>query len=374
MSMQLKLITSFEEMMQARQSWNELAGDHPFLNWEWMVSWWETFGQQGQLQIFVAIDQSGRWLGLAPMFLEKTSWGSSQIRLLSSGQACADYSGLIARDEFRDQFIQLLVRSLADDNAQLENNARFDLIDLEGLQADCESIELLSSELQAAGFLQHSDSMEHCWVAELKPTWEEFNQDLSKAFRRKTKKAVQKLSDENTLVKVCDTAEHFEEMWSQFVDLHQRRRAMLGQPGCFAESEFEQFLKKAIWRMLERKAAAIISVYIDNNPFAAGLILTNKTHAYMYQSGIDVDRIKMEPGHVLNTAMIQYAIEQGKSYFDFLRGDEPYKERWNASPVKLSRLRFVPNKLSAQVRHKIWAAARGIKHWATSTGWFSPQS
>ena len=365
MADQLKIITTIDELHQSRDQWNALAGHHPFMNWEWMTSWWETFGNNRELRVLVGIGSDGRWKAMAPFFMEKKSLGSNQLQLISSGKACADYSGLLAKAESGEWFAQQVARWLNNEHPHLICSDHFDLVDLEGLYSSCDLTQLFCAELVAKGFSGHSTSLENCWEAKLCPTWQEFNGQLSKSFRRKTKKAVQRLDNPTTKVVVIQSNDGFEKCWSDFVKLHQSRREMLGQPGCFAEVEFENFLKKAVWRLLERNAAALLLVYVDNLPFAAGLLMTNETHAYMYQSGVDANRIKMEPGHVLNTAMIQFAIDSGKTHFDFLRGDEPYKARWNAIARPLVRMRFVPDEFVAKLRHKIWLTARSIKQWAS---------
>ena len=365
MTDQLKIITSIDEMHQSRDQWNALAGHHPFMNWEWMTSWWETFGNNRELRVLVGIGSDGQWQALAPFFAETKSLGANHLQLISSGKACADYSGFLANANSGEWFVQQVARCLKNEHPHLNCGDHYDLVDLEGLDNSCDLTQLFCAELAANGFCGHSTSLENCWESELCPTWQEFNAQLSKSFRRKTKKAVQRLDNPATEVVVTQSIDGFEKSWSDFVKLHQSRREMLGQPGCFAEIEFENFLKKAVWRLLERNAAALILVYVDKLPFAAGLLLTNETHAYMYQSGVDANRIKMEPGHVLNTAMIQFAIESGKTHFDFLRGNEPYKARWNAIAKPLVRMRFVPNEFVAKLRHKIWLTARSIKQWAS---------
>ena len=48
-------------------------------------------------------------------------------------------------------------------------------------------------------------------------------------------------------------------------------------------------------------------------------------------------------GLLLKARCLQGAIEEGKEYFDFLRGDERYKYALGAKDVKLLRLRLQRN-------------------------------
>jgi CelD/BcsL family acetyltransferase involved in cellulose biosynthesis len=81
---------------------------------------------------------------------------------------------------------------------------------------------------------------------------------------------------------------------------------------------------------------------------------------------MDTDRMDLEPGHLINTYTIQAAIESGYEIFDFLRGDEPYKEGWNADRTPLYRTRAFAPHLAARLRQTAIAAGRTLKAWSTS--------
>ena len=60
---------------------------------------------------------------------------------------------------------------------------------------------------------------------------------------------------------------------------------------------------------------------------------------YVYQAGIDPQRLADEPGHLITAATVKRAIEQGGRAVDFLRGDEPYKAHFRALARPLLALR-----------------------------------
>ena len=57
------------------------------------------------------------------------------------------------------------------------------------------------------------------------------------------------------------------------------------------------------------------------------------------------------------------AIEQGFRYYDFLRGDEPYKASWRAQPIVLNEVRIVGAKRTARLRHTAWSTGQSTKQW-----------
>ncbi|MFX9097154.1 GNAT family N-acetyltransferase, partial [Acinetobacter baumannii] len=52
--------------------------------------------------------------------------------------------------------------------------------------------------------------------------------------------------------------------------------------------------------------------------------------SYFYQMGFNPEFGSISPGNLLLSFAIRTAIEDGSKEFDFLRGDEPYKRRWQA--------------------------------------------
>jgi CelD/BcsL family acetyltransferase involved in cellulose biosynthesis len=84
---------------------------------------------------------------------------------------------------------------------------------------------------------------------------------------------------------------------------------------------------------------------------------------YAYQGGIDPQRLRESPGRIIMTATIKRAIERGFTEIDFLRGDEPYKATWRATPDAMRHVRVVPPTAANRVRHKLWVASDHMKHW-----------
>jgi CelD/BcsL family acetyltransferase involved in cellulose biosynthesis len=51
---------------------------------------------------------------------------------------------------------------------------------------------------------------------------------------------------------------------------------------------------------------------------------------WVYNSGLNLDFVDISPGWVLLGHLLKWANENGRSEFDFMRGDEEYKYRFGA--------------------------------------------
>jgi CelD/BcsL family acetyltransferase involved in cellulose biosynthesis len=104
-------------------------------------------------------------------------------------------------------------------------------------------------------------------------------------------------------------------------------------------------------------------IELDGRAIAAELHLLGGTVTYAYQAGVLPDALDREPGRIMNVAVLKHNIQQGQSSFDFLRGDEPYKEHWRATRRPTLSLRVVPGRTVARLRHQVWQTSDTMKHW-----------
>jgi CelD/BcsL family acetyltransferase involved in cellulose biosynthesis len=152
--------------------------------------------------------------------------------------------------------------------------------------------------------------------------------------------------------------------WGVLVDLHQRRRQGLGEPGCFASQAFHDFHREVAERLLERGQLRMSWLELDGMPAAAEYHLADGAATYAYQGGVDPDRLDEEPGRLSMILCLRQAIEERHQRLDFLRGDEPYKAHWRATPRAMWNYRVVPDRRLARLRGRAWSVADTLGDWA----------
>jgi CelD/BcsL family acetyltransferase involved in cellulose biosynthesis len=77
---------------------------------------------------------------------------------------------------------------------------------------------------------------------------------------------------------------------------------------------------------------------VDGQPAAAYLTFDYDGKLWVYNSAIDARFNALSPGWVLLARLIQWALAQGRTAVDFLRGDEDYKFRFGAVPEQIYRV------------------------------------
>lgn len=354
----------WHELQTHQSAWNELAGSNFMLRTEWLESWWQAYRQPGErLAIAGWLDPSGEANGFIPGFVTRGLLGRT-YRWLASGVVCSDDVRLVCSESDSRQSGQAAARWLSSETLRSELG-RLDAIEIEGYQQQEPTIRTLIDSLCAAGWSLEEQELDGAWRVSLPSSLEAFVGQLHKSRRRKVNKAKRLLAEGAVSYEAVWDWPRIDALWSEFVRLHQKRREALGQPGCFADPRFGIFLKSASERFAAHGGCFMGVLSADNQPIALNLNFVAADSVGMYQSGIEMDRTELEPGHLLNYFTVGTAIEQGMRWFDFLRGDEPYKEGWGAERRGLYRARLFAPHLLARLRQSAIAAGREFRNWST---------
>jgi CelD/BcsL family acetyltransferase involved in cellulose biosynthesis len=380
--MHVEQITTWESLASLEREWSALAGDIPFHSWNWLATWWKHYGDVAQhsaneggegarpndRQLYVlavfeglntANDSGKRLVGVAPWYLDRTRVKGNVLRWLGSGEVCTDHLTLICRSENSDAVASAVAESLT---TRLDD---WDRIDLSAVDSGDVAIERLLGQLEERECLVSRQPADSCWALDLPGTWDEYLASISKSHRKQLRQLDQRVLQSGRVQwHQAPNAAEFGAAWPILVDLHQRRRRSLGEPGCFASRVFHDFHREAAAKLLECGQLRISWMELDGTPAAAEYHFTDGKATYAYQGGVDPDRLDDEPGRLSTILCIKAAIEEGHTKLDFLRGDEPYKAHWRATPHETFDYWVIPNRRLARLRGRVWNVADMIGDWA----------
>ncbi len=378
--MHVKQITTWDHLTALEHEWNALAGSMPFRSWDWLATWWKHYGSvvrrdgdrdngrsiDRQLYVLAVYtdpepttnDEQRRLIGIAPWYLDRTRIKGNLLRWIGSGEVCTDHLSLICQPEDNEAVAGAIAESLT---------TRFDdwdRIELSAVDADDAAIDKLSAHLEERECLVSRQPADSCWALDLPATWDEYLAGISKSHRKQLRQLERRVleSDRMRWHRVQSVAE-FEQAWPVLVDLHQRRRQSLGEPGCFASRVFHEFHHEASARLHQRGQLRLSWIELDGSPAAAEYHVADDKATYAYQGGVDPERLAEEPGRLSTILCLRAAIEEGHKQFDFLRGDEPYKAHWRATPRATYDCRIIPNRRLARLRGRVWTVTDAIGDW-----------
>ncbi len=384
--MQVQRVNSFEELLPLGERWDALAGECPFRRWTWLSTWWKHYGpKQTDLQhgsrlnsrrelcvLLVCEDQNScgslskdaatqanRLVAIAPCYIERSPVRGSVLRLLGDGEVCSDHLSLLVDHARQKEAVEALAQYLSN---QFHD---WDLLDFTGIEAsDANLRNLLATLKKNHCLVQRRDGLSR-WALQLPECWEQFLAMLSKSHRKQLRRLERGLlNTDRTTWHLVEQPDQFDEAWDALVDLHQRRRKSLGEPGCFASPQFADFHREVARCFLDEQRLRLSWLELDGKPVAAEYQLTGSSVTYAYQGGIDPEQIEQSPGQMSLIRSLQHAIDSGQREFDFLRGDEPYKAHWRAKPQATFDVQVVPARTGARWRYGSWSQARRAGRWA----------
>ena len=131
--------TTLDELLPYAQDWDRLAADVPFRSWPWLSGWWRHYGpaparggRAASLFVLGVFDQEDHLIGIAPWYLDRSTWQGRVLRFLGSGEVCSEYLGVLAAPGLEDA----VVMALADWLSSARGRDAWDLLELTDLSAE----------------------------------------------------------------------------------------------------------------------------------------------------------------------------------------------------------------------------------------------
>lgn len=351
--MHIACLETLEALEPFWSRWDELAGDCVFRSALWQRTWAEHYcsaenrtaaRKKSSLRVLVVSDDSQRVTAILPCHVTQSLALGRVWRLLGDGEACSDHLGLLCELKQAEGAVQAIARYLT-------GRDDWDCLDFTYFDANDRASCLLSEAFQAHDCFVESSPGPCCWSIELPESWDDFLMMQSKSHRKHIRR-LQRSADAAGPIKwhLVENESDFEAAWANLVDLHQRRRQSLGEPGCFASSSWANFHKDIAHKLLTQGMLRLSCLELKESFAAAEYQFATAGNVSAYQGGLDPDRLDEQPGRLSLIQTIQHAIDQGCSRYDLMRGDEPYKAHWRAEPNPTLRLQVTPPRLAARLR------------------------
>ncbi len=331
-------ITDVTGFAALRDEWTALQAASyvllPALTWDWLFTWWETFGEDRELLLLTARDPQGRLLGVAPLLrrtIRPRGVPIRRIELLATGEAEVDeilseyLDFVIVRGRERE-----ITTAFWDHLAALTD---WDELCLASVPADSALVPALHDTIKRTGApidvtaLARPDGV----IVGLAPDASSFVAAQGKRMREDLRRHRRLLEQHGTVtLRRAETTEDLQAMFPELVRLHQALWRSRGKPGCFASERFARFHQQVSARMLARGLLHLHTVTVGDRVVAARYGFHLGDRLYEYQSGNDPTfDPKVSLGMQAAQLCMEDAIDRGFVDYDLGEGPRPYKLRWN---------------------------------------------
>ncbi|HEY0393292.1 MAG TPA: GNAT family N-acetyltransferase [Candidatus Elarobacter sp.] len=319
--MDVARITTIDQLEAERPRWEALERLDPhatvFTSWAWLRAFLPVTRMRWTV---LALRDAGRTIAYLP--LARGGWMLDR-ELYLGGNPYADYTGMIAdparENEAVARFAQVLAR---------EGWDAFNLCDVRDPR-----LEAIVAALCERGFLVCQTDTVRCLSVRLPATWDEYvTTCISAKTRVNTLRVERRLAEALPNFRISEaTAADIGAHVEATLRVHHSR---WGGNMLTARKRFGGLFRNAFERGMLR-----VFVYWDGDKPVAGaaaFLDVPRSSFGLYMIGFDEAYAKLSPGKGIVGRAIRAAIESGYQHFDFLRGDEPFKQNY-ASDVTVTR-------------------------------------
>ena len=185
------------------------------------------------------------------------------------------------------------------------------------------SLNFLSEISEKEGWKCIIKNEDVCPSIELPSNWDDYLSSLRKKDRHELRRKFRRLENfgSSEIVTLNDHNEISKNIDSFFYLMRESR----SDKDMFLTSERENFFRNMAEKLSKEQLISLSLLYVESKIAAATICFDFKDTRFLYNSGFDHEYDNLSVGLLLKASCIQNAIETGFKYFDFLRGDEPYK-------------------------------------------------
>ncbi|MBL8213868.1 MAG: GNAT family N-acetyltransferase [Bryobacterales bacterium] len=307
------------EAMEAdwRSLWQADPRATPFQSPEWMGAWWPVFGSGELLAITVWKEEQLQTMGLFFLHLWE---GRRQVTFVGNG--VSDRQLCLVRPGVEREALGCLWQAL-------DQHGGWDLCDLQDIPSDAAMLALAANPA-----VPQYPGRAIC----LGDSWQDYHAALPHGLRRNLDRYRRQLEQAATVEFLRLPVP--EGMHALFALHGTRWQQKDGTAGMFSGHDLQRFHLDAACRLGSR--VRMNALLVNGQVAGVNYLLLDGDTAYGYACGFHPQWARYSPGTLLLGWGLERAMMEGMRRFDFLRGDEPYKSQWGASPYQTMRLQLWP--------------------------------
>ena len=262
-----------------------------------------------------------RALGLAPLCI------SQQTISFVGDTDLFDYHDFIVREEDSEAFYPALVDYLQDQP--------WAKMVLTSLKEDSKALEYLPKLYRGLGYSVSVEEEDLVPGMSLPLTWEEYLSSLRKKDRHELKRKFRRLDEYGSYRVLREYDVELSESIDTFLSLMEESKE---EKRAFLNTQRENFFREIVHTMHQIGSLRLFFLELDGAIVAGVLCFDYAGRRFLYNSGYRLAQASNSVGLLLKALCIRDAIENGLTYFDFLRGSEQYKYHLGAQTYNLYSL------------------------------------
>ncbi|MBI4201143.1 MAG: GNAT family N-acetyltransferase [Chloroflexi bacterium] len=287
----------------------------------WHSVWWQELGRQAELRL-ASVREGDALVGVAPLMLQGETLTFLGDTDLWDYHECIVEKG--REEEFHAALFDWLVRQ------------RWKVLDLRSLPQGSPTLGYLPALADAQGYAVEVTNEDVSPGVRLPSTWDEYLEALSNKDRHELRRKLRRLESQGVhRWYAVNGAASLEGALEDFFVLMRDSRQ---DKAVFLTPQRETFFRRMAQELARAGILKLFFMELEGRRVAAALCFDYCGTRFLYNSGYNPEYGALSVGLLLKAMCLKQAIEEGKGYFDFLRGNERYKYNLGAKDVGLHRL------------------------------------
>ncbi len=333
-----ELLTTWEQVCAAGPEWQSLmpraTAASPYMTWEWMASWYETYGEPGRTMCLVVRDEDGSAVGIAPLHLSGTRDPSLDRRDIgfagTFGRARASYHEFVSAPQSHETVAEATVEYLSSIDGQ------WDCAKFLWVPDSSDVTWYLIAALIRRGWYIHVRPSVTATVMRLPSHEEEVIDALSsRKFAANCRQAQQRLArdyPDHCFACVRDSTEAVACL-DQYVNLNVVRRRGLGSSSRFLNVQYRRHFESSTRRFAKAGWLRLSTLRVGDRLVGLQPSWLYHNRLYLLSPAWSEEYARYQISHQLFLHAICQGIREGAKEADFLSAEQEYK-RWYSNETR----------------------------------------
>jgi CelD/BcsL family acetyltransferase involved in cellulose biosynthesis len=300
------------------------------LNWDclfvlppWLKVWWQEFGSDADLYLS-AVNHNGETIGIAPLQIR-----GEEASFIGSKDVC-DYLDFIVTPARERDFFDLLLDDLGRKGIRR--------LDLGPVRPDSSVAAHLIPVARSRGCEVSCSAEDVTLEVDLPSAWDEYLGRLNQKQRHEVRRKLRRLEEAGAIrYYTIEESESVPGGTEIFLKLFRESRK---DKAVFMSAPMESFFASLTKAMAGAGLLRFGILELNHSPVAAAMCFDYRDVVYLYNNGYDPQYGPLSVGSISKVLSIKESIERGRKKFDFLKGDEEYKQRLGGEEITLSGCRI----------------------------------
>lgn len=325
-----KTIAGVEAFSQLANEWDDLAAqgitDTPFQTAAYQESWWRNLQPPDSSLYTITVRQADNTLiALACFYLH-----DGMLHFNGCVEE-TDYLDLIVPAQHAEAGWTAVLHTITQPDFPAWHTAA-----LCNIPADSPSRPILAKLAATYGLAWREEVAEVCPLISLPDSFEAYLSQIESKQRREIRRKLRRATGAEAKLITIQPDDDLEQAVNDFLDLLQK--------STFEKNDWLNEGRRAVFHETAQAAMAagtlqLLFMEVEGTRAATLFNFDYNGRIWVYNSGLDPEAFgALSLGVVLTAKAIEWAAENGRSTFDFLRGDEVYKYRFGAADTEIYKI------------------------------------